>query len=83
MPCGDCFEVRDDALRAHATQVDPDGCWFAVPLEIQRQVWPTEDYQLARSLVPDVRQSTRGRPVRRDARRHRPDRRARVTEELL
>ena len=24
-------------------------------LEAQRRVWPTEDYQLARSLVPDVR----------------------------
>ena len=23
--CGEYFEVRDDALRAHATQVDPDG----------------------------------------------------------
>src|SRR5690606_25367617 len=49
--CGDYFPVRDDALRAHATQVDPDGMWFAVPLEIQQKVWPTEDYELARSLV--------------------------------
>lgn len=51
VPCGDYFEVRDEALRAHATQVDPDGFWFAVPLAIQRKVWPTEDYQLARSRV--------------------------------
>jgi mycothiol S-conjugate amidase len=43
--------VRDDALRAHATQVDPDGRWFHVPMEIQQRVWPTEDYQLVRSLV--------------------------------
>ncbi len=28
VPCGEYFEVRDDALRAHATQVDPDGFWF-------------------------------------------------------
>src|SRR5947199_3461547 len=49
--CGEFFEVRDDALRAHATQVDPDGFWFRVPLSIQRQAWPTEDYELARSLV--------------------------------
>jgi mycothiol S-conjugate amidase len=49
--CADYFEVRDDALRAHATQVDPDGFWFHVPKEIQRKIWPTEDYQLARSLV--------------------------------
>jgi mycothiol S-conjugate amidase len=54
VPCGDYFEVRDDALRAHATQVDPDGFWFAVPLEIQRKVWPTEDFELARSLVGET-----------------------------
>jgi len=49
--CAAYFPVRDDALRAHATQVDPDGWWFAVPLEIQQRVWPTEDYQLVRSTV--------------------------------
>jgi mycothiol S-conjugate amidase len=51
VPCGDYFETRDRALLAHATQIDPDGPWFSVPLEIQREVWPTEDYELARSLV--------------------------------
>jgi mycothiol S-conjugate amidase len=49
--CDEYFHVRDDALRAHATQVDPDGFWFGVPMEIQRAAWPTEDYELARSLV--------------------------------
>src|ERR671920_419024 len=49
--CGEYFEVRDDALRAHATQVDPDGFWFHVPLELQQKAWPTEDFELARSLV--------------------------------
>ncbi|HEX6498032.1 MAG TPA: mycothiol conjugate amidase Mca [Micromonosporaceae bacterium] len=49
--CGEYFDVRDNALRAHATQVDPEGFWFRAPLEIRRQAWPTEDYQLARSLV--------------------------------
>jgi len=49
--CDDYFDVRDDALRAHETQVDPDGFWFRVPMEIQRVAWPTEDYELARSLV--------------------------------
>jgi mycothiol S-conjugate amidase len=49
--CAEYFEVRDDALRAHATQVDPDGMWFAVPREIERRVWPTEEYELARSTV--------------------------------
>jgi mycothiol S-conjugate amidase len=51
VPCADYFEIRDDALRAHATQVDPDGFWFRCPLSIQREAWPTEDFQLARSLV--------------------------------
>jgi mycothiol S-conjugate amidase len=49
--CADYFEVRDDALRAHATQVDPDGFWFRIPMDIQRKAWPTEDYELVRSLV--------------------------------
>jgi mycothiol S-conjugate amidase len=53
--CDDFFHVRDDALRAHATQVDPEGFWFQVPLEIQRRAWPTEDYELARSLVDTTR----------------------------
>jgi mycothiol S-conjugate amidase len=51
VPCGDYFEVRDEALKAHATQVDPDGFWFSCPLEVQQSAWPTEDYHLARSVV--------------------------------
>jgi mycothiol S-conjugate amidase len=51
VPCGEYFEVRDRALKAHATQVDPGGPWFACPLELQRQAWPTEDYERARCLV--------------------------------
>jgi mycothiol S-conjugate amidase len=49
--CAEWFSLRDDALRAHATQVDPDGRWFHVPLELQQEVWPTEDFELARSHV--------------------------------
>lgn len=49
--CDEYFAQRDEALRAHATQVDPDGFWFRVPMEIQRAAWPTEDFELARSLV--------------------------------
>ncbi|MFG2425879.1 mycothiol conjugate amidase Mca [Streptomyces sp. NPDC048448] len=49
--CADWFEVRDRALIAHATQIDPDGLWFRVPLDVQREIWPTEEYELARSLV--------------------------------
>ncbi len=49
--CAEHFGARDDALRAHATQVDPAGRWFSVPLELQQSAWPTEDYELARSVV--------------------------------
>jgi mycothiol S-conjugate amidase len=51
VPCADYFGVRDRALRAHATQIDPTGPFFACPLEVKREAWPTEDYHLARSLV--------------------------------
>jgi mycothiol S-conjugate amidase len=46
------FEQRDDALRAHATQIDPKGDFFAAPIEWQQRLWPTEEYELARSRVP-------------------------------
>jgi mycothiol S-conjugate amidase len=49
--CDEFFAVRDAALIAHATQVDPNGRWFACPIDVQRAAWPTEDFQLARSLV--------------------------------
>jgi mycothiol S-conjugate amidase len=51
VPCGEFFPVRDRALLAHATQVDPDGFWFQVPMDLQQEVWPTEEFELARSLV--------------------------------
>ena len=50
--CADYFEVRDHALRAHATQVDPDGAWFKMPLQMQKDIWPTEDFEAALSYVP-------------------------------
>jgi mycothiol S-conjugate amidase len=49
--CAEYFDVRDNALRAHATQVDPEGFWFRAPLEIQQKAWPTEEYELVRSQV--------------------------------
>jgi mycothiol S-conjugate amidase len=51
IPCADFFGIRDQALIAHATQIDPESSWFACPLEVQRAAWPTEDYHLARSMV--------------------------------
>lgn len=49
--CADYFDARDDALRAHATQIDPNGPFFAVPTDVQRRVWPTEEFELARTRV--------------------------------
>jgi len=49
--CAETFERRDAALLAHATQVDPQGWFFKVPLDIQRRVFPWEQFELARSLV--------------------------------
>ena len=51
VPCAEYFDVRDQALLAHATQIDPDGAWFSTPLELQQKAWPTEDFELVRSLV--------------------------------
>ncbi|GHS87811.1 mycothiol S-conjugate amidase [Actinomycetota bacterium] len=50
--CADWFGARDDALRAHATQIDPDGFFFAMPRDLEREVWPYEEYELAISRVP-------------------------------
>jgi mycothiol S-conjugate amidase len=49
--CAEYFGVRDKALLAHATQIDPDGPWFRVPLDVQQEIWPTEEFELAKSLV--------------------------------
>lgn len=49
--CADYFETRDNALRAHATQIDPNGFFFAVPLEWQQRLWPTEEFELAQTRV--------------------------------
>lgn len=52
VPAVEYFPVRDQALLAHRTQIDPDGMWFAVPRELEREVWPTEDFELAFTAVP-------------------------------
>lgn len=49
--CPETFSARDDALRCHRTQVDPDGPFFAVSSDMQAEVWPWEDYSLADARV--------------------------------
>nr|WP_241732237.1 mycothiol conjugate amidase Mca [Galbitalea soli] len=51
VPVGDFFEVRDAALRAHASQVPADSFFFFWPNDLQREAWPYEDFQLVHSYV--------------------------------
>jgi len=50
--CAKYFAQRDDALRAHATQIDPTSFFFSTPMEWQQRLWPTDEFELARSRVP-------------------------------
>jgi mycothiol S-conjugate amidase len=34
------------ALRAHRTQIDPDGPWFQIPSAVVREAYPYEDFEL-------------------------------------
>jgi mycothiol S-conjugate amidase len=52
VPAGDFFEIRDLALASHASQVAPDSSFFFWPNDLQREAWPTEDFQLIESTVP-------------------------------
>jgi mycothiol S-conjugate amidase len=52
IPVGDFLEIRDRALLSHASQVSPDSTFFRWPNDLQREVWPTEDFQLADSVAP-------------------------------
>ena len=50
--CAPWFPARDAALVAHATQIDPEGFFFATPRDVEEEVWPVEEYELAESRVP-------------------------------
>lgn len=50
--CSKYFGIRDEALLAHATQIDPKSFFFSTPMEWQQRLWPTEEFELARSRVP-------------------------------
>jgi mycothiol S-conjugate amidase len=44
--------VRGEALRAHATQVDPNSSfWFGLPPEVLRDIHPVDEFRLAESRV--------------------------------
>lgn len=46
------IEQGRDALRAHRTQVDPNGFWFQAPTSLVEEVYPWEDFEVLRSRVP-------------------------------
>jgi len=53
VPIRDFYAVREKALLAHATQIDPESpFWFGLPTDVAADVHPFDDYVLARSLVP-------------------------------
>jgi mycothiol S-conjugate amidase len=48
---GDFLHKRRASLLAHRTQVDPTGHWMRLPDDVLREVFPWEEFTLARSLV--------------------------------
>jgi mycothiol S-conjugate amidase len=46
---GSYVERAREALRAHRTQIDPNGSWFQVPLDVVLSVYPYEDFELLAS----------------------------------
>lgn len=55
------YWVREDALKAHATQIDPDDkFWFGLPTAVAESVHPVDDYVLAKSniVVPEIIEGT-------------------------
>ena len=51
IPVGDYFGLRDEALLAHRTQIEPGGFFFAVPRELEQELYPFEDFTLIESTV--------------------------------
>jgi len=51
---GEYLNERRAALLAHRTQIDPDSFWMRLPEEVVRDIFPWEEYRLARSLVEDT-----------------------------
>ena len=58
-------QIRAEALKAHATQVDPTSkFWFGLPPEVMEGIHPTEEFYLARSRIGPTDRHHRGRPLR-------------------
>jgi mycothiol S-conjugate amidase len=59
---GDFLDARRRALLAHRTQIDPESHWMTVPDDLLREVFPWEEYVLARSLVSGMELPTADAP---------------------
>lgn len=47
-------DARRAGLLAHATQIDPESnFWFGLPIEVDRRIYPVDDFRLASDTVPD------------------------------
>lgn len=51
VPISGLVHLRDEALLAHRSQVEPGGFFFAVPPELVEEVYPWDDYVLAATRV--------------------------------
>ncbi len=51
---GDWLHRRRASLLAHRTQVDPEGHWMRLPDDVIREIFPWDEYALARSTVGPV-----------------------------
>jgi mycothiol S-conjugate amidase len=68
VPVGDYLDIRDAALRSHASQIAPDDRFFFWPNDVQREAWPYEDFQLVESSVEtDLPESDLFAGVREDS----------------
>lgn len=47
----DFIPARTAALKAHRTQVDPEGQWFSIPDDLVAEIYPYEDFRLAFSEI--------------------------------
>ena len=53
IPVHGFIDARIDGLLAHETQIDPESTfWFGLPPEVERSLYPYDDYVLARGLEP-------------------------------
>ncbi len=46
------MEAGREALKAHRTQIDPEGVWFSLPTEAVIEVYPYEDFEVLAEVAP-------------------------------